>query len=54
MEGCDDLQAIREDDIRQRNAEGMAALRAGQGTDGDAFLDTLDTELAEIDQPNSA
>jgi antitoxin ParD1/3/4 len=45
LEERDQVQALHKDEIRKRIAEGMASLRAGKGTDGETFFDSLDAEL---------
>ena len=49
MEQRDQLQALRQEDVRQKIAAGLASLRAGQGMDGDTFLAVMDEELAALD-----
>jgi antitoxin ParD1/3/4 len=43
-------QVLNKDAIRNKIAAGMASLRAGNGADGDAFLASMDTELAELER----
>jgi antitoxin ParD1/3/4 len=50
MEERDEAHALYKDDSRQKIAAGMAALRAGRGADGDAFLAAIDAELAELER----
>jgi antitoxin ParD1/3/4 len=50
MEERDQVQALNKDAIRNKIAAGMASLRAGKGADGDAFLASMDTELAELER----
>jgi antitoxin ParD1/3/4 len=50
MEERDQVQALNKDAIRNKIAAGMASLRAGNGADGDAFLASMDTELAELER----
>ena len=50
MEERDQVQALHKDAIRGKIAAGMASLRAGKGVDGDAFLATMDAELAELER----
>ncbi|MGV0762259.1 type II toxin-antitoxin system ParD family antitoxin [Tistrella mobilis] len=45
----DQIRTMAERDaVREKIAEGMASLRAGEGVDGEAFLARLDAELAEM------
>ncbi len=39
----------RRNDIREKIAAGMISLRAGEGTDRDAFLASMDDELAKLE-----
>jgi antitoxin ParD1/3/4 len=50
MEERDQVQALQKDALRQKIAAGMASLRAGDGVDGEAFFDTMDAELAELER----
>ncbi len=36
--------------IGERIAAGMASLRAGRATDGEAFMTRIDAELAELER----
>jgi antitoxin ParD1/3/4 len=49
MEARDQMQAFCGEDIRRKIAAGVASLRAGEGEDGDAFLNRMDVELAELE-----
>jgi antitoxin ParD1/3/4 len=49
MEERDQMQAMQKDAMRKQIAEGVASLRAGNGVDGDAFLASIDAELAELE-----
>ncbi len=50
MEKRDQVQALQKDALRQKIAAGMASLRSGQGVYGEAFFDTMDAELAELER----
>jgi len=50
MEARDQFQAMQKDALYRKIAAGMASLRAGDGMDGDAFFDTMDAELAELER----
>jgi antitoxin ParD1/3/4 len=54
MEARDQAWAFQADDIREKIAAGMASLRAGDGADGEAFFDVMDSELAELEGHTSA
>ena len=54
MEERDQLQALHKDEIRKKIAAGMASLREGKAVDGDAFLASMDAELAELERRTSA
>jgi antitoxin ParD1/3/4 len=47
MEERDQMQALQKDAIRKKIAAGMASLRAGKGTDGEAFMAQMDAEFDE-------
>jgi antitoxin ParD1/3/4 len=49
MDERDQMQALHKDEIRKKIAAGMGSLRAGKGVDGDAFLASMDAELAEFE-----
>ena len=49
LEERDELRVLHKDEIRKKIAEGMASLRAGKGTDGEAFFDNMDAELSELE-----
>jgi antitoxin ParD1/3/4 len=53
MEERDQLQELHKDEIRGKIAAGMASLRAGDSTDGEAFFDRLNAEFdaSERDGP---
>ena len=50
MEERDQMQELYKASMREKIAAGMASLRAGQGTDGEAFLAGLDAGLAGIER----
>jgi antitoxin ParD1/3/4 len=50
LERRDEMQALQRDEMRRKIAAGVASLKAGKGTDGEAFLAQLDAEL-ERDEP---
>jgi antitoxin ParD1/3/4 len=50
MEQRDQAQALQKEAIRQKITAGMDSLRAGKGTDGDDFLASMDSELAELER----
>jgi len=49
MEERDQVQDLYKASMREKIAAGMASLRAGQGTDGEAFMADLDPNLAAIE-----
>lgn len=50
MEQHDQAQALQNAVIRQKITAGMNSLRAGKGADGDDFLASMDSELAELER----
>lgn len=50
MEERDQIQELYKASMREKIAAGMASLRAGQGTDGEAFMAELDADLAAIER----
>ncbi|MBX9664733.1 type II toxin-antitoxin system ParD family antitoxin [Novosphingobium sp.] len=50
MEERDQVQELYKASMREKIAAGMASLRAGHGTDGDAFLAEMDAALAAIER----
>ena len=46
MEERDQMQELHKASMREKIAAGMASLRAGRATDGEAFMNGLDAELA--------
>ena len=50
MEERDQMQELYKASIREKIAAGLASLRAGQGTDGEAFMAALDADLAAIER----
>jgi antitoxin ParD1/3/4 len=50
MEERDQIQELHKASMREKIAAGMASLRAGQGTDGEAFMAELDADLAAIER----
>jgi len=50
MEERDQMQELYKASMREKIATGMASLRAGQGTDGEAFMAELDADLAAIER----
>jgi antitoxin ParD1/3/4 len=54
MEERDQMQALYKDEIRKKIAAGMASLRAGRSTDGEAFFDRLEAELDAAERLGSA
>ncbi len=50
MEERDQVHALNKDAIHKKIAAGLASLRAGNGADGDAFLASMDAELAELER----
>ncbi len=50
MEDRDQARALHGEDILDKIAAGMESLRAGRSVDGEAFLATMDAELAEIER----
>jgi antitoxin ParD1/3/4 len=50
MDERDQLVALHKDEMRRKIRAGMNSLRAGKGTDGEAFLATMDAELAELER----
>jgi antitoxin ParD1/3/4 len=51
MEERDQMQELVKASMREKIAAGMASLRAGHGTDGEAFMTQLDSELASLESP---
>lgn len=49
MDERDHMQDLVKASMREKVAAGIASLRAGQGTDGEAFMAQLDAELAAAD-----
>ena len=49
MEERDQMQELYKASMSEKIAAGMASLRAGQGTDGEAFMAGLDADLAAIE-----
>lgn len=49
MEERDQLQELHKAAMREKIAAGVASLRAGRVIDGEAFMNRLDAELAEIE-----
>jgi hypothetical protein len=54
LEDRDRLQALQNDEIARKIAVGMASLRAGRSTDGEAFFDRIEAELDAGERPGSA
>jgi len=50
MEERDQMQEIYKASMREKIAAGMASLRAGNGTDGEALMAELDAGLAAIER----
>ncbi|KPF88793.1 hypothetical protein IP81_17575 [Novosphingobium sp. AAP83] len=50
MEERDQMQELYKASMREKIAAGMASLRTGQGTDGEAFMARLDTDLGAIER----
>jgi antitoxin ParD1/3/4 len=50
MEERDQMQELYKASMREKIAAGMASLRAGQGTDGEAFMAELDADLVAIER----
>lgn len=50
MEERDQIQELYKASMREKIATGMASLRAGQGTDGEAFMARLDADLEAIER----
>lgn len=50
MEERDQMQEIYKASMREKITAGMASLRAGKGTDGEAFMAELDADLAAIER----
>lgn len=46
MDERDQVHELLKASMREKIAAGMASLRAGRGSDGDAFMARLDAELA--------
>lgn len=51
MDERDQVQELYKASLREKIAAGMASLRAGQGSDGEAFMARLDADLAAIGAP---
>ncbi|MFY7836919.1 MAG: type II toxin-antitoxin system ParD family antitoxin [Novosphingobium sp.] len=49
MEERDQVQELYKASMREKIAAGMASLRAGKGSDGEAFMVGLDADLAAIE-----
>ncbi|GGZ10531.1 type II toxin-antitoxin system ParD family antitoxin [Novosphingobium colocasiae] len=49
MDERDQMQELYKASLRDKIAAGMASLRAGQGSDGEAFMARLDADLAAIE-----
>ena len=54
MDERDRVQALHQDEIREKIAAGVASLRAGKGVDGDAFMASMDAALAELERRETA
>jgi hypothetical protein len=50
VDAAGQVAAWRKDEIRKKIAVGMASLRAGKDTDGEAFMASMDDELAELER----
>ncbi len=50
MEERDQMQELYKASMREKITAGMASLRDGQGTDGEAFMAGLDADLAAIER----
>ena len=50
MEERDQMQELYKASMREKIAAGMASLRAGHGSDGEAFMAELDADLAAIER----
>lgn len=50
MEERDQMQELYKASMREKIAAGMASLRTGQGTDGEAFMAKLDADLGAIER----
>lgn len=50
MDERDQFQALRKDEIHNQIAAGMASLRAGKGTDGEAFFVQMEAEFDELER----
>lgn len=51
MEERDQMQELVKASMREKIAAGVASLRTGHGTDGEAFMARLDAELAALESP---
>ncbi|MDP3550877.1 MAG: type II toxin-antitoxin system ParD family antitoxin [Novosphingobium sp.] len=49
MEERDQVQELHKASMREKIAAGMESLRAGQGSDGEAFMAKIDADLAAIE-----
>lgn len=49
MEERDQVQDLLKASMREKIAAGMASLRAGHGSDGEAFMAALDADLAHLE-----
>jgi antitoxin ParD1/3/4 len=49
MEERDQVHELYKASMREKIAVGMASLRGGHGSDGEAFMDRLDADLAAIE-----
>lgn len=50
MEEPDQMQALYKVSMREKIEAGTASLNAGKGADGEAFMATLDADLASREQ----
>jgi antitoxin ParD1/3/4 len=50
MEERDELQELHKATMREKIAEGVASLRAGEGVDGETFMAHLRAELVELEK----
>ena len=49
MEDRDQLLALQKQEIRSKISAGMASLRAGRSSDGNAYFDRVDAQLDDSD-----
>jgi antitoxin ParD1/3/4 len=54
LDDRDRLQALQNHEIAKKIAVGMASLRAGRSTDGEAFFDRIEAELDAGERPGAA